>query len=85
MGLLVAKAQVLICKELNVACFISSSIFAHETLLVFICARFFQHDSVLVLHLGQQMSRGRELHLVQLERKILKMLQYNGMPNAGRL
>lgn len=53
MGLLVAKAQVLICKELNVACFISSSIFAHKTLLVFICARFFQHDSVLVLHLGQ--------------------------------
>lgn len=58
MGLLVAKAQVLIYKELNVACFILSSISADKTLLVFICASFFQHDSVLVLHVGQQMSRG---------------------------
>ncbi len=49
MGLLVGQAQALIHK---VACFIFSSSFAHETLLVFVCANLFQHDSVYVLHLA---------------------------------
>lgn len=34
MGLLVGKAQVLIHKELNVACFMLNSSFAHKTLLM---------------------------------------------------
>ena len=41
MGLLVGKAQILLHKELNVACFILSSSFAHKTLLVFVCANCF--------------------------------------------
>ncbi len=46
MCLLVGKAQVLIHKEPNVACFILSSRVAHKTLLVFVRASLLQHDSV---------------------------------------
>ena len=74
MGLLVGKAQVLIHKEPNIACLVLSSSFAHKPLLVFVCAILFQHDSVCVRHLAQQIFRG-ELYLVQLDRNTMKINQ----------